>query len=169
MLKYISFIAFINQEANASEDVELNWGNHADVKNGGGKMFKLNYLFAVKNLLDKSRDRIYIQQDNKENEAEELFYWILGRMEAGIQNQRSPVYTIDVTISPKRIRLEEERTRAVYVPRYVREWSELSEIIQNVTNICNEVGGFLDNKFSAKFIKPESEENRGKLYVNMSH
>ena len=131
-------------------------------------MIKLDYLFAVKNLLDRSRSRMYIQKDKKENETEELFYWLLGRMEAGMQGQRSPAYTVDITISPKRVRLKEESTGAVYVPRYIYTRSELHEIIQNVVNICNEVGGFLENKFSAKFIKPESEENRGKLYVYMN-
>lgn len=130
-------------------------------------MVKLNYLFAVKNLLDRNRNRLDMQKDKKEKETEEMFYWLLSRMEAGIQGQYSPSYTVDVTISPKRIRLKEESTGAVYVPQYICGRAEIYEIIQNVVNICNEVGGFLDKKFSAKFIKPEDEERQGKVYVYM--
>ncbi len=130
-------------------------------------MIKLNYLIAVKNLLDRNKNRLDMQRDKKTKETEEMFYWLLSRMEAGIQGQYSPVYTVDITISAERVRRREDSTGAVYVPQYIYSRSDFYEVIQNVVNICNEVGGFLDNKFSAKFIKPEDEERRGKVYVYM--
>lgn len=53
-------------------------------------MVKLNYLMATKNLVDRNRNRLDMQKDKKEKETEEMFYWLLNRMEAGIQGRYSP-------------------------------------------------------------------------------
>ncbi|MDO4283098.1 MAG: hypothetical protein Q4D02_05605 [Clostridia bacterium] len=114
-------------------------------------MVNEKYLFAAQNLVDRNKNRLDTKQNPKEKEVDELFYWVLSRLEWSMQNcfpaRESHSITIKAGIhyDDGRILLEHGRV-AEYLSQYVKG-EAFYEVVQEVCNAFNEIGKSGKNRY----------------------
>ena len=133
-------------------------------------MIKLNYLLAAKDLLDRSENRLNTERAPEEKETEEMFYWVLDKLERSIRfslQAEARRHSVAITIPSNRIILKDGIFGEGYIPKYVCARDDFLAVVQNVVDIFNEVGSVLDNRFSAELLK--SKKTRCQIiYIYMT-
>lgn len=107
-------------------------------------MVNENYLLAVKNLTDRNKNRLNAERSPKEQETDELFYWIMSRLEWSIQGCWPAKTSHNVTVeegfvsNDNSVLLEHGRV-SQYLSQYVTR-EEFYSVMQEVANVFNEIG-----------------------------
>lgn len=136
-------------------------------------MIKLNYLIAVKNLLERNQNKYNKERDDVEKDKEDFFYWILRLLEHEMDRKypHAPD-TIWVNIWEREsfghgsntFFVEEVVGEAdAYFPHLPR--NQFTKVIEETVELFNQIGKLSDGKFVAKVAR----KDRGifmSVYVN---
>ena len=107
-------------------------------------MVKKSYLLAAKKLTDMNRNRLNTKRSPKEQERDELFYWIMSRLESSVQGcwpaktSNSVTVEEDIVPSDNHVLLKHGRV-SHYFSRYCTG-EEFYSVMQEVANVFNEIG-----------------------------
>lgn len=117
------------------------------------------YLLAVENLAERNKARLNTKGSPKEKETEELFYWVISRLEWHMQGCWPAKTHHDLIIDIRRgwyndgsILLKHGNV-SEYLSQYVIG-KEFDKVMENVVNIFNEIGKNEEKgyHFSAKYL-----------------
>lgn len=137
-------------------------------------MLNKKYLFAAKNLSDRNRNRLNKDLSPEEKEKEQLFYWIMSRIEWSAQGCWPAQQSHRVRIATEHLYEDGQILLAhgkvsEYLSEYVRGYKFCS-VMQEVCNIFNEIGKSEENgyHFWATFVLPEGKIENAEFIVNMA-
>lgn len=136
-------------------------------------MVNEKYLFVAENLAERNKNRLNTNRSPKEQETEELFYWIISRLEWSIRGcypaRESHSVTVKIShwYNDGSVLLEHGRV-SDYLSEYVRG-EEFYTVMNDVANIFNEIGKSDENgyHFYATCILPEYTTETAELTVHM--
>ena len=103
-----------------------------------------DYLLVAKVLTDRNKNRLKKERSPKEMETDDLFFWIMSRLEWSIEGCLPAKVSHSVTVdepfsaSSSSVILEHGRM-ADYISQYVSR-EEFYSVMQEVVNIFNELG-----------------------------
>lgn len=131
------------------------------------------YLFVAKNLAERNKNRLNTARSPKEQETDELFYWIISRLEWSVQGCYPAKTSHSVTIKTSncyddgRVLIEHGRV-ANYLSEYVKG-EEFYAVMEDVADIFNEIGKSESEgyHFYATCILPENMTGIAELTVHM--
>lgn len=107
-------------------------------------MVNEKYLLVAKNLADRNKNRLNTERSLKEQEKDELFYWIIGRLEFSVQGCSPGKASHHITVKQvpfydsNRVLLEHGRV-SQYLSQYVTR-EEFYSVMQEVAETFNEIG-----------------------------
>lgn len=123
-------------------------------------MVKEKYLLQAEILAERNKNRLDTNRSPKEKETEELFYWIISRLEWSVQGcwpgQRGHTITVQAYIyNPDGGVLVEHGRVSKYLSQYVNN-EEFFTVLNDIANIFNEIGKSKSKEyqFSAIFSPP---------------
>lgn len=128
------------------------------------------FVSATKNLARRNRNRLNLKRSPKQKETEELFYWVLSKLEWKVQRcwPAQSHHSIKVQepypSDSKRVLLKFGRIDS-YQSQYVTR-EEFYEVMQEVVNIFNEIGS--DNKGNYNFWATYNTYNGSSISVHMT-
>lgn len=107
-------------------------------------MVNEKYLIVAENLAERNKNRLNTERTPKEQETDELFYWVMSRLEWSVHGCWPPKTSHSVTIKISRWyddgrALLEHGKVSEYLSGYVKG-EELYAVMNNVANIFNEIG-----------------------------
>lgn len=135
-------------------------------------MVKEKYLLRAESLAKRNKNRLNENHTPKEKETDELFYWIMTRLEwelQGSSTQTSYSITIkeDYLYSYGRVLLEHGRV-SEYLSEYVKK-EEFYAVMEDVANIFNQIGKSEEKgyQFYATCLIPNNKNEMAEMTVHM--
>lgn len=134
-------------------------------------MVKEKYLLVAENLAERNKNRLNTARSPKEQATDELFYWIISRLEWSMIGCYPARISHSVTIKSNwydgRVLLEQGRV-ANYLLDYVKG-EEIYAVMEDVANVFNEIGKSESNgyHFYATCFIPEDITETAELIVHM--
>ena len=134
-------------------------------------MVNENYLLVVKNLTDRNKNRLNTERSPKEQETDELFYWIMSRLEWCVQGcwpakTSHSVKLKEGFVSNRNFVLLEHGKVSQYLSQYVTR-EEFYSVMQEVANVFNEIGKNDEDGYNF-YAVCFTENERAYLTVNMT-
>ena len=136
-------------------------------------MVNEKYLLVAKNLAERNKNRLNTERSPKEQETDELFYWIMSRLEWSVQGCWPAKTSHSVTVKISRWyddgrALLEHGKVSDYLSEYVKG-EEFYAVMNDVANAFNEIGKSDENgyHFYATCIIPEYITETAELTVHM--
>ncbi len=127
-------------------------------------MANANYLLVANNLVDRAKNRLNTKRDPKQQETDQLFYWILSRLEWKMEGYFPAKNSISVTIREEgycgNAILLKHGNVANYASTYVNG-EEFYSVMKEVAEIFNEM-----SHFRATWI-PHEEDEEAEMTVYM--
>ncbi|MCI8361769.1 MAG: hypothetical protein HFJ41_01200 [Clostridia bacterium] len=122
-------------------------------------MVNEKYLLAAKKLAERNKNRLSTNYSLKEKETDELFYWIMSRLEWHVQGcwpaKKYHDLIIYITRGDKdeKVLLNHGRVSG-YMSQYVKG-EIFDDVIKDIVNIFNEIGKNEEEgySFSAKYLE----------------
>ena len=106
-------------------------------------MVSKKYLLAAKGLADRNKNRLNTKRSPKEQERDELFFWLISRLEWSVQNCWPAKKFHNVTVKEgychdkNRVLLEHGKV-SQYISQYVTR-DEFYSVMQEVADIFNQI------------------------------
>lgn len=136
-------------------------------------MVNEKYLLVAENLAERNKNRLNTERSPKEQETDELFYWIMSRLEWSVQGCWPAKTSHSVTVKISRWyddgrALLEHGKVSDYLSEYVKG-EEFYAVMNDVANAFNEIGKSDENgyHFYATCILPEYITETAELTVHM--
>ena len=107
-------------------------------------MVNEKYLIVAENLAERNKNRLNTERSLKEQETDELFYWIMSRLEWSVQGcwPAKTSHRVAIKISrwydDGRVLLEHGRV-SDYLSEYVKG-EEFYAVMNDVANVFNQIG-----------------------------
>ena len=114
-------------------------------------MVNEKYLLVAKNLVDRNKNRLNAERSPKEQETDQLFYWIMSRLEWSVQGcwpgktSHSVTLEVNCLYDDDRVLLRHGRV-SEYLSEYVTG-EEIYTVMKDVANIFNEIGKSEENGY----------------------
>ena len=107
-------------------------------------MVNEKYLLVAENLAERNKNRLNTERSPKEQETDELFYWIMSRLEWSVQGCWPAKTSHSVTVKISRWyddgrALLEHGKVSDYLSEYVKG-EEFYAVMNDVANAFNEIG-----------------------------
>lgn len=124
-------------------------------------MVNYEYLFVAENLIERNKNRLNENRDPKTQEVDNLFYWIMSRLEWCVQGcwpaKKSHTVTVEIsrTYDNGSVLLKHGRV-SEYLSEYVKE-NEFHDVMEEVANIFNEIGKNKEKGYEYDAVCFESE------------
>lgn len=122
-------------------------------------MVNEKYLLAAENLAERNKARLNTESSPKEKETEELFYWVISRLEWHMQGCWPAKEHHDLIIDIKRWYndgrvLLQHGNVSQYLSQYVIG-KEFDNVMEDVVNIFNDIGKNEEKeyRFSAVYLE----------------
>lgn len=136
-------------------------------------MVKEKYLLRAESLAKRNKNRLNENYTPKEKETDELFYWIMTRLEWGLEGSYPPQTSYSITIkeiyldSNGRVLLEHGRV-SEYLSEYVKK-EEFYAVMEDVANIFNQIGKSEEKgyQFYATCLIPNNKNEMAEMTVHM--
>ena len=134
-------------------------------------MVNENYLIAAKSLADRNKNRLNTKRSPKEQERDELFFWMLSRLEWSVQGCWPAKEIHNVTVKQgyccddNRVLLTHGKV-SEYLSQYVTR-DEFYSVMQEVADIFNEIGKQEENGYAFYAVCFTSNRN-AELTVNLT-
>ena len=113
-------------------------------------MIDEKYLLASKSLAERNKNRLNTELNPKEKEREELFFWILSRLEWSIQGcwpaKNFHSVTVEGYFRDRKYVVLKHGTISQYVSQYVTR-NEFLSVIQDVVDIFNKIGNQEEDEY----------------------
>lgn len=137
-------------------------------------MVSNKYLFVAENLVERNKNRLNTERSPKEQEVDELFYWIMSRLEWSMQGCCPAKKSHSVTVITSHWYADgsvllEHGVVDNYLSKYVNG-KEFYAVMKDVANIFNEIGKSKTNEyhFYAICILPKNVTGTAELSVFMT-
>lgn len=120
------------------------------------------YLIVAKGLAERNRNRLNTELSPKEKERNRLFFWLMSRLEWSIEQcwpakKSHNVIVKEISKSPNYVSLSHGRV-SEYLSQYVAR-DEFLSVMQDVTDIFNEIGKRKEDKYELYAIFTAEGEN----------